>query len=136
MLYGGTEMDTKRIIAGFIDYVITCLIQTILMGLFFIMPLMGSENGEFPFNVMVRMLAITYCSMSFMIIRDILGKRSIGKKFMKLKIVNKNDGNESNIMKRFMRNITWLLGPLEIIVFLIMKERIGDKIAGTDIKNI
>jgi hypothetical protein len=55
---------------------------------------------------------------------------------MKLKIVNKNDGKESNILKRFLRNITWLLGAFEIIVFLIMKERIGDKIAGTDIKKI
>jgi uncharacterized RDD family membrane protein YckC len=132
-------MDTKRIIAGFIDYSIACLIQTILMVLFLIMPLMemGNDENTFSvFNIMVRVLTISYCSTSFLIIRDIIGKRSIGKRFMKLKIVNKNDGNESNILMRFIRNITWLLGPFEIIVFLIIKERIGDKIAGTDIKNI
>jgi uncharacterized RDD family membrane protein YckC len=129
-------MDTKRIIAGFIDYVITCLIQAILLVLFLIMPLIGLENSEITFNVMVRGLVITYCSMFFFFFLDILGKRSIGKMFMKLKIINKNDGNESNLLRRFLRNITWLLGAFEIIVFLIMKERIGDKIAGTDIKKI
>jgi uncharacterized RDD family membrane protein YckC len=134
--YGGIKMNTKRIIAGLIDYLIACLIQTVLMVLFFIMPLMGMKSDEITFNVMTRILAITYCSMSFMIIRDIIGKRSIGKRVMKLQIVNKNDGNESNLLKRFLRNITWLLGPFEIIVFFIIKERIGDKIAGTDIKII
>jgi uncharacterized RDD family membrane protein YckC len=129
-------MDTKRIIAGIIDYVITCLIQAILLAFFLIMPLIRSENGEITFNIMVRGLVITYCSMFYMVIRDILGKRSIGKMFIKLKIVNKNDGNESNFLRRFLRNITWLLGAFEIIAFLIMKERIGDKIAGTDIKSI
>jgi uncharacterized RDD family membrane protein YckC len=129
-------MDTKRIIAGLIDYVITCLIQAILLALFLIMPLVSSENVEITFNVMARGLVITYCSIFFMVIRDVLGKRSIGKMFMKLKIVNKNDGNESNFLRRFLRNITWLLGAFEIIVFLIMKERIGDKIAGTDIEKI
>ncbi|MDR0290769.1 MAG: RDD family protein [Treponema sp.] len=129
-------MNTKRIIAGFIDYLIACLIQMVLMALFFLKPLMGLESDEITFNVLVRGLVISYCSISFLIIRDIIGKRSIGKRFMKLKIVNKNDGNESNFLKRFVRNITWLLGPFEIIVFLITKERMGDKIAGTDIKTI
>jgi uncharacterized RDD family membrane protein YckC len=104
------------------------------MALFLIRPLIGLESDEITFNVLVRVLVISYCSISFMIIRDIIGKRSIGKRVMKLKIVNKIDGNEPHFLKRFLRNITWLLGPFEIIVFFIIKERIGDKIAGTDIK--
>jgi uncharacterized RDD family membrane protein YckC len=128
-------MSEKRIFAWLIDFFITGLIQTVLMVLFLIMPLMGMISDEITFNVMTRILTITYCSMSFMILRDIIGKKSIGKMVMKLKIVNKNDGNESNPFKRFIRNITWLLGPIEIFVFLFTKERIGDKIAGTDIKN-
>jgi hypothetical protein len=52
---------------------------------------------------------------------------------MKLKIINKNDGNETILIKRLIRNITWLLGPLDILSFLITQERIGDKIAGTNV---
>jgi uncharacterized RDD family membrane protein YckC len=129
-------MDGKRIIAWVIDYIITSLIQSVLMGLFLIKPLMEMGNENSIFDIMTRTLIITYCSMIYMIIRDILGKKSIGKIIMKLKIVNKVDGNESNILKRLIRNITWILAPVEIIVFLIAKERIGDKIAGTEVKLI
>ena len=122
----------KRIIAGFIDYLIACSIQAILVMFFLIMPLLESgNNGDI--NPIIRVFIISYCSMSFLLIRDIIGKRSIGKIIMKLKIVNKNDGNDSNLSKRFLRNLTWLLGPLDIITFLITKERLGDKIFGTNV---
>ena len=99
---------------------------------FLIMPLLESgNNGDI--NPIIRVFIISYCSMSFLLIRDIIGKRSIGKIIMKLKIVNKIDGNDSNLSKRFLRNLTWLLGPLDIIIFLITKERLGDKIFGTNV---
>jgi len=122
----------KRIIAGFIDYLIACSIQAILVIFFLIMPLLESGNNS-DINPIIRVFIISYCSMSFLLIRDIIGKRSIGKIIMKLKIVNKNDGNDSNLSKRFLRNLTWLLGPLDIITFLITKERLGDKIFGTNV---
>jgi len=126
----------KRTIAGFIDYLITCFIQTILMVFLLIIPLLESGNNNDIIPIIIRFFIISYCSMSFLIIRDILGKRSIGKIIMKLKIVNKIDGNESNTQKRFLRNLTWLLGPLDIIIFLITKERLGDKIFGTNVVDI
>jgi uncharacterized RDD family membrane protein YckC len=130
-------MDTKRIIAGFIDIIIAGIIQVILFSIFFLRPLI-IENGfdENMFNPWVRCLIITYCSWSFMILRDIFGKKSIGKIIMKMKIVNKADGKESSVIKRFLRNITWLFGPLDILVFLFTKERIGDKIVGTNVIKI
>ncbi|MDR1218365.1 MAG: RDD family protein [Treponema sp.] len=126
-------MNMKRIYAWIIDFVIVCIIQTILMGLFLIMPLLKNIDDINISNVMTRQLIITYCSMIYLIVRDIIGKRSIGKRVFKLKIINKSNGNEASILKRFVRNITWILGPIDIIVFLISKERFGDKIAGTDI---
>lgn len=126
-------MNTKRIIAGFIDLLITCIIQGILFSLLFIKPMLEfGYNGNI-FDAITGCLIITYCSMSFMIIRDIIGKRSVGKVIMKLEIVNKNDKKESNILRRLLRNITWLFGPLDILVFLITQERIGDKIAKTNV---
>jgi uncharacterized RDD family membrane protein YckC len=101
------------------------------MFLFLIRPL--TAGGENSFNFLTRQLAITFCSMFYLIIRDIIGKKSIGKRIMKLKIINKNDGTDATFIKRFLRNISWLLNWIEIIVFLATKERIGDRIAGTTV---
>jgi len=126
-------MNNKRIYAGIIDYLITCLIQTILMGLFFIKPLLSNMGDISTFNITARMFAITYCSVMYLVIRDNIGGKSIGKRIFKLKIINKNDNNEANFLKRFLRNITCLLGGIDVIIFLILKERIGDKILGTTV---
>ena len=104
--FGGNEMNSKRLIAGIIDFVIVGLIQSVLMLLFLIKPLMdGTLNNE-GFHFIIRQLTITYCSIGFLIIRDIIGKKSLGKIIMKLKIINKNDGKEVNSIKRFLRNLT------------------------------
>jgi uncharacterized RDD family membrane protein YckC len=126
-------MNNKRIYAGIIDYLITCVIQTILMGLFFIKPLLSNMGDINTFNITARMFAITYCSVMYLVIRDNIGKKSIGKRIFKLKIVNKSDNNETNFIKRFLRNVTWLLGGIDVMVFLILKERLGDKIFGTNV---
>jgi uncharacterized RDD family membrane protein YckC len=126
-------MNTKRIYAWIIDFIITCVIQTVLMILFLIKPLLGNMENANIFNIMARQLTITYCSVVYLIIRDIIGNKSLGKRILKLKIVDKVNGNEANFIKKLVRNITWLLGPVDIIVYLITKERIGDKITGTNV---
>ena len=126
-------MNKKRIYAGIVDFLIACLIQTILMGLFFIRPLLNNTGDINTFNIMVRMFTISYCSMMYLVIRDIIGKKSIGKRIFKLKIVNKCDNSETNFLKRLLRNVTWLLTWVDIVVFLISKERLGDKIFGTTV---
>jgi uncharacterized RDD family membrane protein YckC len=126
-------MNTKRIVAGIIDFPITSMIQTVFMGLFLLKPLLNNTDNTYIFNIMTRQLTITYCSMMYLVIRDILGNKSIGKRIFKLKIVDKNNGKEAGFVKRFLRNITWLLGPIDIIVFLVSKERLGDKIVGTSV---
>lgn len=51
---------------------------------------------------------------------------------MKLKIVNTNS-EPASLFKRFIRNIIWFFGILEIISLLATKKRIGDKLAGTKV---
>ena len=126
-------MESKRIGAFFIDFVIVGFIQFNLMMVFLIIPLMNNVENDINFNIIGRQLAVTYCSMFFMVIKDIVGKKSIGKRILKLKIIDKNTGNEVNIAKRLVRNLTWLLGPIDIIVYLITKERFGDKIVNTQV---
>ena len=127
-------MNNKRIFAGFIDFIITSLIQTIFMMVFLLIPL--SNNTIDITDVMVRNFIITYSSVMFLVIRDIIGIKSIGKRLLKLKIIENNSGNEAKFSKRLLRNITWLLGPIEIIVLLITKNRIGDKITDTTVVEV
>ena len=128
-------MNAKRIIAGIIDLCIVGLIQFILMILFLIKPMIDNtlSTDGVGFNILIRQFAITYFSMGFFIIRDIIGKKSIGKKIMKLKIIYKNDVQEASLKKRLLRNLTWLLGPIDIIFYLIQKERMGDQLVKTSV---
>jgi len=126
-------MYQKRIFAWGIDFIVTSFIQMILMVLFLVRPIIESGDDNYLFNIWIRQLSITYCSVSYLIIRDIICKKSIGKKIFNLKIINKKDEKQSNVFKRFIRNITWLLGPIELLIYLITNERLGDKIAGTKI---
>ena len=126
-------MNTKRLIAGIIDFVILGIIQSILMLLFLIKPLIDNTLNFESLDILIRQMSITYSSMGFFIIRDIIGKKSLGKIIMKQKIIDKKDGRETSLLKRLLRNLTWILGPIDILVFLITKERLGDKIVGTDV---
>ncbi|MCL2006836.1 MAG: RDD family protein [Treponema sp.] len=129
-------MNNKRIIAGTVDFLVAGLLQTIFMMNFLLMPMLSNPVSLSIPDFMARNIIITYSSITFLVIRDILGVKSIGKRIMKLKVIDKNTENEAIFICRFLRNITWLLGPVEIIVLLITKTRIGDKIAGTTVVEV
>ena len=123
---------SKRIYAGLIDLVVAGLIQAPLMLLFLIIPM---RNGEIEISqVIARNIIITYISMMYFVFRDNIGKKSIGKRLMNLEIYDKNHNtHEVTFGKRLLRNIPWLLGPLELIVFLFFGRRIGDMITNLEI---
>ena len=125
-------MKNKRFIAGAIDFFIAAIIQSILMFFFIMKPLVAQQIEAN--QVIILNLQITLISMLYLIVRDILGKRSIGKRIFKMKIVDTKSNETANFMARLLRNITWLLGPIEIIVLLASGKRIGDIIAKTKIE--
>ncbi|MCL2092843.1 MAG: RDD family protein [Treponema sp.] len=122
-------MNSKRIIAALIDYIITGILQAIFMINFMMLPLI---NNQLDFAlIMPRVLSITYVSMMYLILRDILGSKSIGKRIIKLRIIDQATGNEAPFLKRIARNVPLFLAPIEIIVFLVTQHRLGDRLAGT-----
>ena len=124
-------MNEKRLFAGIIDFVITGIFQAIFMFTFLIFPLI---NNQLDFALIFpRAMSITYTSMLYMVFRDIIGSKSIGKRIIKLKIIDKTTSNEATILKRLARNVTLFFAPIELIVFLITKYRIGDRLAGTTV---
>ena len=64
--------------------------------------------------------------------KDIYQGRSPAKRILKLQIVDIKTNRPANPLKCFVRNLTIIVWPIEVIVGLINNERrIGDFIAGT-----
>ena len=127
----------KRIYAGIIDFLIITFIQFILIVSFAVLPMI-SQKLENNFDIIFRSIIITFISLIYLIIRDIIGNKSIGKRIFKLKIIDKKSKNKSSFLQRIIRNITWLLGPIEVLYFISKScnYRIGDLIANTEVVSI
>ena len=62
--------------------------------------------------------------------KDVIGGQSIGKKIVHIKVVNE-DESKANLLQLIIRNITILIWPIEVIIFLLGKRKIGDVISKT-----
>lgn len=67
--------------------------------------------------------------------KDCLGGRSIGKRLLGYQVVNNNSSEIASPYKCILRNLTYLLGVIDIAVMLYKKEgrRIGDYVANTKV---
>lgn len=121
----------KRMIAGLIDFFVTTMIQAAFMMVFVIMPLVnGPLDAGIAFSLVV---GVTFMSLIYLVIRDVPGGRSIGKRFMKLVVTDGRSGRSPHMKQLILRNITWFFGPVEVIAFLFLNVRLGDRLAGTDV---
>jgi uncharacterized RDD family membrane protein YckC len=121
---GNYNIIFKRIISFLIDLVILGFIAGVVS--FFIDIFMNSFEKSSDI--------IFYFSIILFLFRDIILKDgSIGKKLLKLKIVDLNSNSTLFIIKKIIRNITTVLWPIEGLILLIFKRRIGDFISGTDV---
>ncbi|EMB44853.1 RDD family protein [Treponema denticola] len=123
-------MESKRIGAFLIDFIITAMIMNIP---FWILVMYPTIKGQQPSDVILRTLISTLIAFLYLILRDLPSKGSIGKRILKLKIINSETKKLTTSKQRFLRNITWLLNWIEIIAYIITKKRIGDRIAKTEV---
>ena len=121
----------KRYVAGIIDFGIAALLQSLLMFVFIMIPLVAGRLDSS--EVIGLNIRITGISMLYLLLRDIFGKKSIGKYIQKLTIVDKVSGHEARFAFRLLRNVTWILGPIEVLVLLVSKQRLGDLLAKTNV---
>jgi uncharacterized RDD family membrane protein YckC len=64
--------------------------------------------------------------------KDILNGRSIAKRILNLQVVDNSTGKAASPIRCFVRNITCILWPIEVLVAIInTSRRLGDRIAGT-----
>lgn len=122
----------KRIIAFIIDLLIAALIQFVMFLIFIIIPLSREQMASH--MVISTNIKITMISFLYILLRDVIGGKGIGKRMMNL-MVRDSSGAECSIWRIILRNISLLIWPVEGIVILIDKnrKRLGDKIFHTDV---
>lgn len=75
--------------------------------------------------------------MSLYFNKDMIQGKSVAKRTLKLEVVNIKTGEVASSLKCFVRNLTIVVWPIEVIVVLISpSRRIGDFIAGTRVEYI
>lgn len=123
-------MDSKRIGAFFVDFIITAIIMNIP---FMVLVMYPTIKGQQPSDVILRTLISTLIAFLYLILRDLPKNASIGKRIFKLKIIDSKTKEEATLKQRFLRNIPLLLNWIEIITFVCSGKRIGDRLAKTDV---
>lgn len=99
-------MDSKRIGAFFVDFIITAIIMEIP---FMILVMYPTIKGQQPSDVVLRALISTLIAWLYLILRDLPKNGSIGKRIFKLKIIDSKTKEAASLKQRFLRNIPLLL---------------------------
>ena len=123
-------MDSKRIGAFFVDFIITAIIMEIPFMILVILPLV---KGQQPSDVILRTLISTLIAFLYLVLRDLPKNGSFGKRIFKLKIIASKTKEAATLKQRFLRNIPLILNWIEIITFVCSGKRIGDRLAKTDV---
>lgn len=115
----------KRVLAFLIDYGIICILSAVLS----LVAMLLQDQSQVITGILtgiVLLLDFVY------IFKDVVGGQSIGKRFEKIKVVGK-DGNDTDLIRLIARNITLVIWPVEAILLILGRERIGDKLAKTKV---
>ena len=120
-------MSIKRICAFIIDFIIVTVIYEIPFFILVMIPLLKGQKGAVEF-IMPRVFLCVF--------KDSFKFGSLGKKILKLKIVERGTNQPASLGKRILRNVTWILSWVEFIVYAAAGKRIGDMLAKTDVVEI
>lgn len=117
----------KRLIAAFCDMAI--ILEYLVLSIFISVFVFKVEASV----VMTRFNPIL---ISFLVImsKDLVFSRSFGKRLFGLKVQQKKGGRYDPI-RLLIRNVTLIVGVIEIPYLIQNKERLGDKLASTEVVN-
>ena len=81
-------------------------------------------------NIVIGILVLF--DMLYYFAKDVVNGKSIGKRIAKIKVV-RVDGNAPSILQLIIRNVTILIWPVEALLLLAGKKKLGDMLAKTDV---
>lgn len=126
---------TTRLGSMILDHFFMCIIAAIITMpvLFFVLmsemyPSPRAEKNPFSGSFMYFFpvcFALYFC-------KDSINGRSLAKRITRLQVLNHQTGEAAGPLRCFVRNLTTMLWPIEVIVsWFNTSRRIGDRIAGT-----
>ncbi|RIX52786.1 hypothetical protein D3P08_12340 [Paenibacillus nanensis] len=126
----------QRLVAILLDHVV----GTLMFGILFFAVNMNSfihptdSNAMIPFESFNTVLGF---GILYYLLKDLYKGRSIGKRIMGLVVTDENN-NEAipGAIRLITRNITVLIWPIELITLILMRRRIGDLIAKTNVNAV
>lgn len=128
---------SKRLVSMFLDHVIMTFVAVagFIPGIIYSIissvndsPTIGNGMGAFVYVGMIG-IALYLCKDSF-------DGRSAAKRILKLQVIDNKTGLAASPLKCFVRNLTLIIWPLEVIMILANpSKRIGDRISGTHVVN-
>ena len=123
------NVRVRRIIAWIIDWNLSglpCLLYTTIFMDMFKQP--SFQNIGY---ILIFMLLVFLCPITF-VFRDVIFKgRSIGKRIFGLYVLDKNTNEPASIKQRIIRNLFFFIYPIDGIILIATKESIGDKAVNT-----
>ena len=126
-----TNVRIRRIIAWIIDWNLSglpCLLYTTIFMDVFKRP--SFQNIGY---ILIFMLLVFLCPITF-VFRDVIFKgRSIGKRIFGLYVLDKNTNEPASIKQRIIRNLFFFIYPVDGIILIVTKESIGDKAVNTTV---
>ena len=118
----------KRVIAFLIDYAIVCVISLVMVWI-------SSATKEIAPAVSGVCSALAILIDCVFLFKDAAGGQSVGKRVKKIKVVLKS-GEDADVLRLIARNITFVIWPIEALLVILGRERIGDKLARTKVVDI
>jgi uncharacterized RDD family membrane protein YckC len=127
-LNSGTRLGTM-----IVDHICMTMIVAIIAAPGMVYDILQTlRDPEAPPKLFLGNYYLNILAFSLYFCKDIYQGRSIAKRAFKLQLVDARTGMPANSVRCFLRNITSVLWPIEVIVALINNERrLGDFIAGT-----
>lgn len=125
-------MKDKKLVAFAIDFIITAVVYTVPFYFMAVRPVLAGlaiDSKQVISNAFVAAMV----AMVYMVVRDIPKKGSIGKRIMKLKVIDAKTKGDATVVQRVSRNVFWLLGWIEALVYIVKGKRLGDMFSGTEL---
>ena len=95
---------------------------------------MSLSNAMQTVNSQILTPFLVATMLTLLLCKDYDNGQSVGKRIMKLKVVNEKTNEDISVIKSIIRNIFFTIWEIEILLFLITREkRIGDYVVKTKI---
>jgi uncharacterized RDD family membrane protein YckC len=120
-----------RGLAFFIDLMAAGVVQAFLVAGLVILP--ASVATPKLSQTVLRISLATFLSCCFLMVRDLLGGRSLGKRILGLEVRSSEEGNPKATSRQLLVRNLILFWPLDAVSYLIKGQRVSDRIAHTKV---